>query len=160
MTPAFVAMPGNQPYCIPADPVVGACSTSEPTSPAAWLRLAALGWENALGLAPGGSRVTTPAWPAGDQRRQLLGVLAAATVIRADAGGPVARAVALAGYQRRAPLPVVGRLSAARAAELKQLVAWAARASASQWAGMVARVAGTAAHGALTWSNVSAAESS
>ncbi|MDA8200756.1 MAG: hypothetical protein M0Z54_15250 [Thermaerobacter sp.] len=160
MTPAFVALPGNQPYCIPADPVVGACTTSEPTSPAPWLRLAALGWENALGLAPGGSRVTTPAWPAGDQREQLVGVLAAATVMRADAGGPVARAVALAGYQRRSTLPVVGRLSAARAAELKQLAGWAASASASQWAGMVARVVGTAAHGALSWSNVAAAESS
>lgn len=160
MTPAFVALAGNQPYCIPVDPVVGACSTSEPTQAAPWLRLAVLAWRNALGLAPGGSLATTPAWPAGDQRQQLLAVLAAATVIRADAGGPVARAVALAGYQRRAALPVVGRLSAAQAAELKQLAGWAATASASQWAGMMARVASTAARGPLSWSNVSAAESS
>ncbi len=159
MTPAFVALAGNQPYCTPADPVVGACTTSEPTGPAPWLRLATMAWENALGLAPGGAVAATPAWPAGDQRQQLLVVLAAATVIRADAGGPMASAVALAGYQRRAALPVVGRLSAAQSADLKQLAGWAAGASASQWTTMVARVTGAAARGALTWSAVSAAES-
>ncbi len=159
MTPAFVALPGNQPYCVPADPVVGTCTAPEPTGAAPWLRLAALGWENALGIVPGGTRATTPEWPAGDQRQQLLGVLAAATVIRADAGGPVARAVALAGYQRRGRLPIVGRLSAVRAGELKQLAAWAATASASQWEGMVAHVAGAAARGPVTWADVLAGES-
>lgn len=160
MTPALVALPGDSPYCAPADLVAGGCAPPNPSTVAPWLSLANADWQNALGLAGGGGSAVggPPVFSAGDQRQTLLPVLAAATVIRADAGGPVARAVALAGYQRPAALPVLGRLSPAEVAELKQLAGWAAGASPSAWSAMVARVAQAAAVGPLTWSDVRSAE--
>ena len=160
VTPALAALPGHSPYCAPVDLVAGGCATSQPTTLAPWLRLAAASWQSALGVGSTNAAAPGPSvFPAGDERRAIVPVLAAATVIRADAGGPVARAVALAGYQRPGGLPVLGRLTPTQVGELKQLAGWAAGASPSAWSAMTARVVQTAARGPLTWSRVLSAES-
>jgi len=161
MTPSLVALPANQPYCQPDNPLLGGCAPARaPSALSAWLLMARLAWSGELGLSTGTLSAFQPVFPAHDQRGALLAVLAAATVVRADAGGPLARSVAALGYQHPAPLPGLGRLTRQQAAWLKQLSGWAASASPAAWSRWAARVVQTAGTGALTWTAVTDAEGS
>jgi hypothetical protein len=157
LTPLVLALAGNQPYCAPSDLVTGACGAQIPSSVTAWLRLAQMGWSNALGVSAGTMPMWQPAFPPGDVRAEILPVLAALTVIRADRGGALAARVAALGFQHPGALPVVGRLDATQQSELSRLTVWANTADASAWAGFVGRVLARADRGALTWATVNSA---
>jgi hypothetical protein len=124
---SLLALPGNQPYCVPPDPVTAACGGVVASPLAARLLLATLAWENVLGFSGGNLPTLEPASPPGDQRDLLLPVLAALSVWRSETGSEAA-AVAAA-WTSRTALPVVGTLSESQAAAARQLAQSSAFAS-------------------------------
>jgi hypothetical protein len=119
LTGSLLALPGNQPYCVPPDPVTAACGGVVAAPLAARLLLSSLAWENVLGLSGGNLPVLQPAVSAGDERATLAPVLAVLSVWRSETGTEAAT-VAQA-WTGRAALPVVGTLNATQAAVAAQL---------------------------------------
>lgn len=155
---SLLALPGNQPYCTPPDPVTAACGGIVAAPLAARLFLSQLAWANALGLSGGNLPRLAAETPTNDARAALVPVLAVVSSWR-GLTGPAATEVAAAWTHGQA-LPAVGTLSAAQRQEAAQLAASAAYASPSAFRAFAARLATVPPATGLTWTMVEALEKS
>lgn len=148
----ILTVPENQPFCIPADPIVGTCNSAAPSPESAMLEVSLLGWKTALGLSGGNLPGWQPQLAAGDQRTQMAPVLAAVTVWRATTGSE-ATALAAA-WAHGSTLPVLGRLSSGQIRMARELASWSRSISSRTWRRFAARVQKAAAGPHLTWTRV------
>jgi len=101
-------IPGNQPFCVPPDPVAGDCSGGPPPLEAATLLLARLAWQEQLGL-PGGNLALAPTAADAAAQGQVAPEAAVAAWRALGQPAPIAAA-----WTAAAVLPVLGGLDAAQ----------------------------------------------
>ncbi|MGC8488202.1 MAG: hypothetical protein ACP5QO_08280, partial [Clostridia bacterium] len=149
---SLLAVPGDNPYCTSLDPVAGTCGTAAATDVTARLLLAALSWQNVLGVSGGNVPALAPAPAQGDQRQQILPVLAALSAYKSLSGAEAT--VVAEAWTKGADLPVVGVLDATERAEAQTLLASPAFQSSSALNSFAASLSRVGVQNPLTWAEV------
>ncbi len=149
---SLLALPGNNPYCVSADPVAGGCGVPPASDLGARLTLAELSWANVLGMSGGNVPALAPAVPVGDGRGQILPVLAALSVYRSLSG--TSAAMVAQAWTKGADLPVVGILDATERTEAAALAGSAAFTSPAGVSGLAAALGRVGSGSPITWSEV------
>ncbi len=149
---SLLSLPGDNPYCVASDPVAGGCGLPPASGLGARLTLAELSWENVLGVTGGNIPALSPGSPVGDERAQIVPVLAALSAYR-SLSGTTAAMVAQA-WTKGADLPVVGILDGVQRTDAAALLGSAAFKSPAGISRLAAALSRVGPANPITWAEV------